>query len=177
MSDTALAAARTAFDRILVEPTPADLWELQKALLVVDASPRHERARSRESSTGSFEAWRASRPRARPAAGAPCSAPRPSAASASARWPTAGGRAAGLLKGAVPALLEIGSAMKSAQAWEVEAGLIYDDVAWFLYDELWDVSATTRPELSPDERRDQIDLLWTRCSTQGGPTTIGRPWW
>jgi hypothetical protein len=65
----------------------------------------------------------------------------------------------GLLKGAVPALLEIGSAMKSAQAWEVEAGLIWDDVAWFLYDELWDVSATTRPELSPEERRDQIEIL------------------
>ena len=45
-------------------------------------------------------------------------------------------------------MLEIGSALKSAQAWEVEAGLIYDDLAWFLYDELWDVSATARPELS-----------------------------
>jgi hypothetical protein len=32
-------------------------------------------------------------------------------------------------------------------------------LAWFLYDELWDVSATTRPELSPSERGGQIDLL------------------
>ena len=56
-------------------------------------------------------------------------------------------------------MLEVGSALKSAQAWEVEAGLIYDDLAWFLYDELWDVSTTARPELSPSERRDQIDLV------------------
>jgi hypothetical protein len=56
-------------------------------------------------------------------------------------------------------MLEIGSAQKSAQAWEVEAGLIYDDLAWFLYDELWDVSASARPDLSVSERRGQIDLL------------------
>ena len=64
-----------------------------------------------------------------------------------------------LLKSAVPALLEIGAALKSAQAWEVEAGLIYDDLAWFLYDELWDVSATARPDLAPEERRDQIEIV------------------
>lgn len=39
------------------------------------------------------------------------------------------------LQGGLPAMLEIGSALKSAEAWEVEAGLIYDDLAWFLYDE------------------------------------------
>lgn len=64
-----------------------------------------------------------------------------------------------LLQSGVPAALEVGSALKSAQAWEVEAGLIYDDLAWFLYDELWDVSMTARPELSPSERGDQIDLV------------------
>jgi hypothetical protein len=65
----------------------------------------------------------------------------------------------GLFQGAMPALLEIGAALKSAQAWEVEAGLIYDDLAWFLYEELWDVSATAAPELSPDARRDQIAIV------------------
>ena len=64
-----------------------------------------------------------------------------------------------LLQGGLPAVLEIGSALKSAQAWEVEAGLIYDDLAWLLYDELWEISAAARPELSPSERRDQIDLV------------------
>jgi len=64
-----------------------------------------------------------------------------------------------LLQSGVPAMLEIGAALKSAQAWEVEAGLVYDELAWFLFDELWEVSATTRPELSPSERGDLIDLL------------------
>jgi hypothetical protein len=49
--------------------------------------------------------------------------------------------------------------VKSAQAWEVEAGLLYDDLAWFLYDELWEVSLAARPELSASERGEQIDLL------------------
>jgi hypothetical protein len=64
-----------------------------------------------------------------------------------------------LLQSGMPALLEVGAALKSAQTWEVEAGLVYDELAWFLYDELWDVAAATRPEVSPYERRDQIDLL------------------
>ena len=49
--------------------------------------------------------------------------------------------------------------MKSAEAWEVEAGLLYDDQAWFLYDELWALSATAAGDLSADERRAQIDLV------------------
>jgi hypothetical protein len=65
----------------------------------------------------------------------------------------------GLVHGAVPAALEIGSALKSAQAWEVEAGLLYDDLAWFLYDELWDIAAQARPDLSPDDRRAEIALV------------------
>jgi hypothetical protein len=65
----------------------------------------------------------------------------------------------GLVHGAVPAVLEVGAALKSAEAWEVEAGLVYDDLAWFLYDELWDIAARTRLDLSPDERRDQVSLV------------------
>ena len=44
MSETA-GRSEKAFDRILVEPTPADLWQLQKALVAIDASPPRERAR------------------------------------------------------------------------------------------------------------------------------------
>ena len=64
-----------------------------------------------------------------------------------------------LLQSGLPAMLEIGSAVKTAQAWELEAGLIYDDLAWFLYEELWDVSTLARPGFSPAERRDQIDKV------------------
>ena len=160
MSETALAAARTTFDRILVEPTPADLWELQKALLVVgDGSAVRARvvARAFHGFLRSLESKSASRSASR--WGAVLGTAAVGTVSLSGMADEQEDALHGLLKGAVPALLEIGSAMKSAQAWEVEAGLVWDDVAWFLYDELWDVSATTRPELSPEERRDQIEIL------------------
>ena len=160
MSETALAAARTAFDRILVEPAPADLWQLQKALLVIGGEPA---ARARAVARAFHACLRGLESK--------------SASRTASRWGAVLGTAAvgsvsvsemadrqedalhRLLQSGVPAMLEIGSALKSAQAWEVEAGLVYDELAWFLYDELWDVSATARPELSPAERRDQIDLL------------------
>ena len=59
----------------------------------------------------------------------------------------------------MPAVLEVGAALETAQAWEIEARLIYDEFAWFLDEELWDVSATARPDLDADERRVRIDDL------------------
>jgi hypothetical protein len=160
VSETALAAARTAFDRIMVEPAPADLWQLQKALLVIGGEPAararavahafHACLRNLESKSASRAASRWGAVLGTAAVGSV------SAGEMRARQEGALER---LLQSGVPAMLEIGSAMKSAQAWEIEAGLIYDELAWFLYDELWDVSATARPELSPAERRDQIDVL------------------
>ena len=64
-----------------------------------------------------------------------------------------------LLESGLPAVLEVGSAVKSAQAWEIEARLLYDEFAWILYDQLWDLSLSARPDLSSYERRDQIDLV------------------
>ncbi len=160
MNGTALAAARLAFDRIIVEPTPADLWQLQKALLVIGGEPAARGrvvARAFHACLRDLESKSASR--------------------ASSRWGAVLGTAAvaavslgdiadrqedglgRLLQSGLPAMLEIGSAVKTAQAWELEAGLIYDDLAWFLYEELWDVSTLARPGLSPAERRDQIDKV------------------
>jgi hypothetical protein len=160
VGEGALEAARTAFDRILVEPTPADLWRLQKALLVIGgehAARARAVARAFHACLRGLESKSASR--------------------TASRWGAALGTAAvgsvsvremadeqdtalhNLLQSAVPAMLEIGAALKSAQAWEVEAGLVYDDLAWYLYEELWDISATARPEITPAERRAQIDLL------------------
>jgi hypothetical protein len=62
-----------------------------------------------------------------------------------------------LLERALPAVLEIGAALRSAEAWEIEAGLIYDEFAWFLYEELWDISLSVRTELTAVERRQRID--------------------
>lgn len=160
MSETALSEVRATFVRIMADPRPADLWQLQKALLLIGGEPAGRAravARAFHACLRGLESKSASR--------------------AASRWGAALGTAAvasvsvseladrqesalqRLLQSGVPAMLEIGSSLKSAQAWEVEAGLIYDDLAWFLYDELWDASATARPELSPSERRDQIDHL------------------
>ena len=164
VSETALSAARAAFDRILVEPLPADLWQLQKALLVIDGEPALRAravARAFHACLRNLESKSASRRASRWGAVLGTAAVGSIGVSEMAdgqadRQEDALRR---LLQSGVPAMLEIGSALKSAQAWEVEAGLIYDDLAWFLYDELWEVSATARPELSPSERGDHIDQL------------------
>ncbi|HEX6868778.1 MAG TPA: hypothetical protein VF119_08220 [Candidatus Limnocylindrales bacterium] len=160
MSETTLTDAKTVFDRIMVDPAPADLWQLQKMLLVVGTAPAVRArtvARAFHSCLRNLESKSSSR--------------------AASRWGAVLGTAAvasvsigemgdeqedalsRLVQSGVPAMLEVGAALKSAQAWEVEAGLIYDEFAWFLYDELWDLSASARRELSPSERRQQIELL------------------
>ena len=144
----------------MVEPTPSDLWQLQKALVRIDGVPA---ARARATARAFHACLRTLESK--------------SASRRASRWGAVLGTAAvgsigigdlaerqedaleRLLLSGVPAMLEIGAALKSAQAWEVEAGLIYDDQAWFLYDELWELSATARPELSPSQPPDQIDLL------------------
>ena len=151
---------RKVFDRILIEPTPADLWQLQKALVVIDGEPAararavartfHGCLRNLESKSASRRASRWGAVLGTAAVGSV------SVSDMADEQQDALGR---LLQVGVPAMLEIGAAVKSAEAWEVEAGLLYDDLAWFLYDELWDVSAAARPDLSPSERRDQIDLV------------------
>jgi hypothetical protein len=160
VSETALAEARTAFDRILTDATPADVWQLQKALLVVSderATRARAVARALHGCLRSLESKSASRTASR------WGAVLGTAAVGGVSLPEMLGRQEGalrrLLVSGVPAVLEIGSALRSAEAWEVEARLIYDEFAWFLYDELWDLSATARPELTPIERRAQIDLI------------------
>ena len=160
LSETARSAAKAAFDRILVDPTPADLWQLQKALLVIGGEPAARArsvARAFHVCLRNLESKSASRSASR--WGAVLGTAAVASVSAGEMADTQQSALSRLLQSGVPAMLEVGSALKSAQAWEVEAGLIYDDLAWFLYDELWDVSATSRPEISPSERRDQIDLL------------------
>lgn len=160
MSEIELSTARTAFLRVMADPTTVDLWQLQKALLVIGGEPA---ARARAVARSFHACLRALESK--------------SASRSASRWGAALGTAAvasvsideladtqddplhNLLQSGVPALLEIGSALKLAHAWEIEAGLIYDDLAWFLFDELWDASATARPDLSPPERRDQIDRV------------------
>ena len=157
---TDLTAARAALERILAQPTPGGLWELQKALLIVggdDAEGARRVAQQFHACLRALESKSASRSASR------WGAVLGTAAVGSVSLPDLAGRqAAGLqalLSSALPAVLEVGSALQSAQAWEVEARLIYDEFAWFLYQELWDASESARPDLSAVERRERIDQL------------------
>jgi hypothetical protein len=155
-----LAVARAVFERILVEPTPADLWELQKDLLALGderATPARAVARAFHACLRSLESKSASR-----------SASRWGAVLGTAAVGTVGLRdllgrqdvaLEELLASGVPAALEVGSAIEGARAWEVEAQLVYDEFAWFLYGELWDLSSAERPEVPAAERRARIDEL------------------
>ena len=160
MTETALAEAKALFDRIMVAPSPADLWALQQALLVVDTEPAARAravARAFHGCLRNLESKSASRTASR--WGAVLGTAAVSSVSVGEMGNTREAALQGLVHGAVPAVLEVGAALKSAQAWEVEAGLVYDDLAWFLYDELWDIAASARPDLSPDEGRSQVALV------------------
>lgn len=160
MIEPALDVARAAFERILVDPEPADLWRLQQTLLVVGGEPATKAratARAFHACLRSLESKSASRSNSRWGA---------ALGTAAVASVSVGDMADGrqdplhrLLQTGVPAMLELGAALKSEQAWEVEAGLIFDGFAWILYDELWDVSLAARPELSPSERAGQVARL------------------
>jgi hypothetical protein len=160
VTDTALVEARASFERIMADPSPADLWTLQQALLVVGTEPAARAravARSFHACLRNLESKSASRAASR--WGAVLGTVAVGSVSVGEAGSTRRAALQGLVHGAVPAVLEVGAALKSAQAWEVEAGLVYDDLAWFLYDELWDVSTSARPDLSPDERRGEVALV------------------
>jgi hypothetical protein len=155
-----LAAVRTAFEHVLVDPDPAGLWQLQKALLAIGGEPAERAravARAFHGCLRSFESKSASRTASR--WGAVLGTAAVGAVSVGDLAESQEDALRRLLRSGIPAMLEVGSAMKSAEAWEVEAGLIYDELAWYLYDELWDISLSARPELSAAERREQVDLV------------------
>ena len=156
--DAALDELGPSLKRSLAAPTPEDLWDLQKALLIV-GGPEADRARAVARAflacLRTLESKSASRRASR------WGAVLGTAAIGSVSLPelrNSQDRGLGeLLQHALPAALEIGAALQGAEAWEIEARLIYDEFAWFLCEELWDVSAIARPDLSADDRRHRID--------------------
>ncbi len=158
--DDAMTTVRTVSARVLVEPTPADLWALQKALLVLeDDAAAGARAVARAFHACLRELDSKSRSRRASRWGAVLGTAAVASVSVDEATDPREDALHKLLAVGVPAALEVGAAAKSAEAWEVEAGLVYDDQAWFLYDELWELSATAASDLSPDERRARIDLV------------------
>lgn len=160
MSRSLVVSLSSTLERILTIPTPEDVWHLQKDLLALGG----EKAQQARTVAGAFHSCLRSMLSKR----ASRSASRQGAALGTAAVATVGlqemfsaqeNPLRGLLAGGVTALLEVGSAIKGAQAWEVEASLMYYDLAWYLYGELWEVSLTARPDLSADQRRACTDLL------------------
>jgi hypothetical protein len=155
-----LDLARAVFGRILAAPTPADLWDLQKTLLVIGGGPA---ARARAVARQFHGCLRALESKSSSRRASRLGAALGSAAVGSVSLPDLQRRQdialQELFESAIPAVLEVGSAISSAQAWEVEAQLIYDDYAWFLYEELWDISTVAAPELTADDRRTRIDQV------------------
>jgi hypothetical protein len=149
---------RASLERILASPTADELWSLQKELLVAggaDAARAREVAKAFHLCLMTLESKAASRSASRWGAALGTAA----VASVSlrdilARQDTGLGE---LLELTLPAALEVGASVKSAEAWEIEAGHVYDEFAWLLYEQLWNISLDARPELTSDERRERID--------------------
>lgn len=160
MTQSIAARLGSTLQRILTTPTAEDVWHLQKDLLAVGGETAQQARRvagAFHSCLRSMQSKSASRSASRQGAALGTAA----VASVSLQEMFAAQKdpLRGLLAGGVTAMLEVGAALKSAQAWEVEASLMYYDQAWYLYGELWDISLATRPELSVDERRVCTDLL------------------
>jgi hypothetical protein len=153
-----MTALRSSFEQVLANPTPGGLWDFQKTLLIV-GGPGAERARrvarAFHACLRTLESKSASRGASR------WGAVLGTAAVGSVSLPEVRDRQVRglgeLLERALPAVLEVGAALRTAEAWEIEAGLIYDEFAWYLYEELWDVSASARPDLTAVERQERID--------------------
>jgi hypothetical protein len=160
LDTTEPAALRSSLERILAEPTPDALWALQKVLFVhggpesararAVAQAFHSFLRTLESKSGSRRASRFSAALGTAAVGSVSIAELRDRQDYGIRE---------LLQLALPAVLEVGASLQSAEAWEIESRLIYDEHVWFLYEELWDASTTGRPELSAAERGERIDAV------------------
>jgi hypothetical protein len=160
MSESLVASLRSVLGRILIAPTPEDVWLLQKDLLALGG----ETAKQAREAAGAFynclrniQSKSASRSASRQ--GAALGTAAVATVSLEETFAAQEDPLRRLLASGLTALLEVGSAIKNAQAWEVEASLLYQDLAWYLYGELWDVSLLARPELSVEQRRACTDLL------------------
>lgn len=160
MTQTLVARLSSTLERILTAPVPEDVWRLQKDLLAAGgeaaqqarqvAGAFHSCLRNLQSKTASRSASRR---------GAVLGTAAVASVGLQDMFAAQKDPLKNLLASGVTAMLEVGSAIKSAEAWEVEASLMYHDLAWYLYGELWTVSLAAQPELSTDQRQICADLL------------------
>ena len=172
MTQTNSLSLRETVARLMIAPISADLWSLQKQLLTIGG----ECAESVRNVAGRFhaclrelESKMASRTASRWGAVLETA----SVASVGLQEALAGQENSlrRILASSVTALLKIEAAKKNVQAWEVEASLMYYDVAWYLSGELWAVSLEGRPELAAAERHSYVDRLIAPLLDRGFPDT------
>lgn len=160
MTESIAASLRLALERVLTTPTPEDVWRIQKDLLALGGKT----ARQARQVAGAFhgclrnmQSKSASRSASRQ--GAVLGTAAIASVSLQEMFAAQKDPLRGLLASGVTAMLDVGAAIKGAEAWEVEASLMFYDLAWYLYGELWDISLAARPELSAEQRRACTDLL------------------
>lgn len=160
MSDIPASTLTSAVERILTAPVPDDLWGLQAGLLAVggdDAEKAREVAGQFHSFLRDLESKVASRSASR--MGAVLETAAVSSVGLQEMLAEEENPLRRLFASGVTAMLEVAAAVKNVEAWEVEASLVYPDVAWYLYGELWEVSMAGRPEMSDTERKALMDQL------------------
>lgn len=160
MTEPIIASLRSVLERVLTTPTPEDVWRIQKDLLALGgetagqarqvAGAFHGCLRNMQSKSASRSASRR---------GAVLGTAAIASVSLQEMFAAQKDPLRGLLASGVTAMLDVGAAIKGAEAWEVEASLMFYDLAWYLYGELWDISLAARPELSAEQRRACTDLL------------------
>lgn len=160
MTQSIVATLGSTLEHILTAPAPEDVWQLQKDLLALGGEAAQQARRvagAFHSCLRNIQSKSASRSASRQ--GAALGTAAVAGVSLQEMFASQKDPIRGLFASGVTAMLEVGAAVRSAQAWEVEASLMYYDQAWYLYGELWDISLATRPELSTNERRACTDLL------------------
>jgi hypothetical protein len=160
MTETSTSSLASALQRILTAPTPDELWRVQAELLAVGT----DAARRAREVAGEFHSFL----RDLQSKVASRGASRMSAILTTASVSSVGlqemlaeeeNPLRRLFASGVTAMLEVAGALKGVEAWEVEAALVYYDVAWYLYGELWEVSLAGQPDLSEEERKTLLDKL------------------
>jgi hypothetical protein len=160
MSQVSRSSLETTLKRVLTAPTPDDLWKLQADLLELGgelAQRAREVAGAFHSCLRDLESKIKSRNASR--WGAVLATAAVSSVGLQEMIAEQEDPLQRLFASGVTAMLEIGSATKNVQAWEVEAALMYYDLAWYLYGELWEVSQANQAELSKKARRVYLDQL------------------
>jgi hypothetical protein len=75
-----------------------------------------------------------------------------------------------LLLGGLGEALMVGASRQYVKGWQVEAGQVHENAAWYLTGALWDASLEMQPALEPEQRWQAIQTLLAPVHDPGVPT-------